>query len=176
MCVEANKWNWVFAHNRIVCLCCLSRIMMKFACLHWWFPLFFCSSSRLIIFACSHMIASYALLSVKSLYNRLSPPPLHPPPLSARHTNIPYGQQHKMYLHSNALFSFVQIHFVLNVFKSCYLNKLFCKFWIYFSKYYRLLGSWSALDINIGPKIVILANVMNQKIVIFNIFMNEGVR
>ena len=34
---------------------------------------------------------------------------------------------------------------VLNVFRSCYLNKLFCKFWIYFSKYYRPLGSWSAL-------------------------------
>ena len=33
---------------------------------------------------------------------------------------------------------------VLNVFRSCYLNKLFCKFWMYFSKYYRLLGSWSA--------------------------------
>ena len=33
---------------------------------------------------------------------------------------------------------------VLNVFYSCYLNQLFCKFWIYFSKYYRPLGSWSA--------------------------------
>ena len=32
--------------------------------------------------------------SVKRLYNRLSLPPLHPPPLSARHTNIPYGQKH----------------------------------------------------------------------------------
>ena len=30
-------------------------------------------------------------------------------------------------------------------FRSCYLNQLFCKFWIYFSKYYRPLGSWSAL-------------------------------
>ena len=61
------------------------------------------------------MIASYALLSVKSLYNRLSPPPLHPPPLSARHTNIPYGQQHKLYLQSNVFFSFVQIHYTYSV-------------------------------------------------------------
>ena len=29
-------------------------------------------------------------------------------------------------------------------FMSCYLNKLFCIFGIYFSKYYRPLGSWSA--------------------------------
>ena len=34
---------------------------------------------------------------------------------------------------------------VLNAFRSCYLNQLFCKFSIYFSKYYRPLGSWSAL-------------------------------
>ena len=33
---------------------------------------------------------------------------------------------------------------VLNVFSSCYLNRWFCKFWIYFSKYYQPLGSWSA--------------------------------
>ena len=39
----------------------------------------------------------------------------------------------------------ISIHIVLNVFSSCYLNQLFCKFWIYFSKYYRPLGSWSAL-------------------------------
>ena len=34
---------------------------------------------------------------------------------------------------------------VLNVFRSCYLNQWFCKFSIYFSKYFRPLGSWSAL-------------------------------
>ena len=33
---------------------------------------------------------------------------------------------------------------MLNVFRSCYLNQLFCKFSINFSKYFRPLGSWSA--------------------------------
>ena len=30
-------------------------------------------------------------------------------------------------------------------FRPCYLNRWFCKFWIYSSKYYRPLRSWSAL-------------------------------
>ena len=34
---------------------------------------------------------------------------------------------------------------VLNVFRSCYLNQWFCKFSIYFSMYFRPLGSWSTL-------------------------------
>ena len=40
---------------------------------------------------------------------------------------------------------------VLNVLWSCYLNQRFCKFWIYFSKYYRTLGSWPVTYLSFGP-------------------------
>ena len=39
---------------------------------------------------------------------------------------------------------FYTVKIVLNVFRSCYLNQLFCKFWIYFSEYYQPIGFWSA--------------------------------
>ena len=60
------------------------------------------------------------VLSVKSRWKmeQIICPPLHPPPLSARHTNIPYGQKRKIYLLSDGkrvfLFHFCIAHTLVN--------------------------------------------------------------